>query len=241
MSADRPANIPEYERWLQREVGYNRGASESYYATVAPELLRAFEASQLWRALLNRMAAFNAEYSDRHGYPLFMNTTSVPELKTKPFKTFLEKTFRENARLSRGWEREPPHGWILPNKYDARINDVVRTTVVVKYLDGAAFLREKIQQIAVEQGIRCEYKNEARFDGGYYAVHAYVYPTLEAISYQAGTETIERSIEIQITTQLKEVIKELVHGYYEERRMRLGRQTDGWAWDYYGKEFTPTY
>jgi hypothetical protein len=148
MSADRPENVLEYEGWLESHASYNRGATEGYYETLAGELRRAFETGPFWQGLIARMEAFNIEYSDRHGYPLFMHVRSVPELRTKPFASFLEKTFRLNVTYSRGWEREPREGWILPTKYDRRINDVVRTYFVVKYLDGASFLREKIQQLA---------------------------------------------------------------------------------------------
>jgi hypothetical protein len=74
-------------------------------------------------------------------------------------------------------------------------------------------------------------------------MHVYLYPALEAPKYGAGTETAERSIEIQITTQLKEAIKELVHGYYEERRIRpkKPRNESAWAWEYEGEEFAPNY
>ena len=48
-------------------------------------------------------------------------------------------------------------------------------------------------------------------------------------------------VEIQITTQLQEVIRRLLHKYYE--RQRSGRSTSDlkWQWDYKSDEFAANY
>src|SRR5947208_1315382 len=100
MSVDKPENLAEYEQWLEREASFNRGVVEGYYQLMASELRSKFESSLLWKTLIARMQDYNTEYSQLHGYPLFMNVQSRPELRTKPFESFLEKTFRVNARNS---------------------------------------------------------------------------------------------------------------------------------------------
>ena len=55
------------------------------------------------------------------------------------------------------------------------------------------------------------------------------------------TEKIMVSIEIQITTQLQEVIKKLLHKYYEERRKRIEKPSVKWQWDYKSDEFSTNY
>jgi len=52
---------------------------------------------------------------------------------------------------------------------------------------------------------------------------------------------IKISIELQITTQLQEVIRKLLHNYYEERRIRLKEEDLKWQWDYRSDEFATNY
>ncbi len=47
-------------------------------------------------------------------------------------------------------------------------------------------------------------------------------------------------VEIQITTQLPEVIRKLMHKYYEEKRSKLNTNTK-WQWDYKSNEFSLNY
>ena len=56
------------------------------------------------------------------------------------------------------------------------------------------------------------------------------------------TERIDVSIELQITTQLQEVIRKLLHSYYENVRKRAGEREDvKWQWNYKSEEFAANY
>jgi hypothetical protein len=48
-------------------------------------------------------------------------------------------------------------------------------------------------------------------------------------------------VEIQISTQLKEVLRELTHPYHEKRRKSVRKPSDKWQWDYACDEFVPNY
>ena len=48
-------------------------------------------------------------------------------------------------------------------------------------------------------------------------------------------------IEIQITTQLQDVIRKLLHIYYEERRKKITEDDIKWQWDYKSDEFVANY
>lgn len=48
-------------------------------------------------------------------------------------------------------------------------------------------------------------------------------------------------IEIQITTQLQEVIRSLLHKYYEDRRKGVEAEGTKWQWDYKSDEFVANY
>jgi hypothetical protein len=43
------------------------------------------------------------------------------------------------------WPKEPLDGWINPANQFWRINDILRTRFVVKYIDGVGFLANKIE------------------------------------------------------------------------------------------------
>jgi hypothetical protein len=48
------------------------------------------------------------------------------------------------------------------------------------------------------------------------------------------------SFEIQITTQLQEVIRRLLHEYYEEKRTEKATD-EKWQWNYRSEEFSTNY
>lgn len=121
-----------------------------------------------------------------------------------------------------------------------RINDVVRTSFVTKYLDGVKFLSNKFETIASDSGLSSSLDYEAKEDG-YYAAHFYVDFDCEIPTHSWETSKIRLAIEIQITTQLQEVIKRLLHTYYEEKRKSTLKSDVKWQWDYKSDEFSTNY
>ena len=81
---------------------------------------------------------------------------------------------------------------------------------------------------------------EAR-EEGYYAAHQYISKEFEIPKIDWDTEKIDFSIEIQITTQLQEIIRGLLHKYYGEKRKRITKENVKWQWNYKGDEFTANY
>ena len=93
----------------------------------------------------------------------------------------------------------------------------------------------------------CE-KNEKDFgctfearEVGYYAVHLYTKEEFEIPRIDWDTMKVETSIEIQLTTQLQEVIRKLLHKYYEEKRLSPVQSERMWQWDYRSDEFATNY
>jgi hypothetical protein len=111
----------------------------------------------------------------------------------------------------------------------------------VKYLDGVAFMIEKIKSFCVGRGIECGAYLEAR-EEGYYAAHLYIRQTFEIPRVNWDTERVDVSVELQITTQLQEVIRRLLHSYYEDKRkLSKGSEMAKWQWDYKSEEFSAAY
>jgi hypothetical protein len=236
-----PTDIPQYREWLIREHRCEVSAiTQGHYEAVRDKVFQDFQNSQFWRELTGQWQRFDEEYWLRTAYHLFMER-NPPALVKKEFPSFLLKTFRRNCLENREWDNPPRGGWWLPDRCHANINDMVRTTIVVKYLDGVEWLWGKIEPLARRHGIQARIYYEARPEG-YYGAHVYLRQQTEVPALGSGTEKHEFQIEMQITTQLKEVIKELAHKYYEERRVKVVTPVDRkWQWDHRCEEFVPNY
>jgi len=240
MNSEKPQSIDEYKQWLteERETEISE-RTQAHYESVTSKMKVDFEKSVFWGQLSENLEEFDNEYLAAKRYRLLLRRR-VPELYIKPFDSFLLKTFRKNVVDNNNWPNEPVDGWILPENWYCRINDIIRTLFVVKYLDGVEFMIDKIDSLCRQENMPCEVFLEAK-EEGYYAGHLYTKQQFEIPRVTWDTERVEVSIEIQITTQLQEGIRRLLHKYYEERRKRVEAEDMKWQWDYESDEFIANY
>jgi hypothetical protein len=239
LAPPRPLNLAAYKDWLRTEHGVEVDErAATYYESVALKLREDFERSEFWQRLLVELAEFDAEYQVRTSYVLLM-TKDRPRVLEKSFDSFFLKTFRRNVRDNLGWPNPPKGGWLLPDNWYERVNDIVRTSLVVKYLDGVEFLAEKVVSLASECGLRCTSALEARMEG-YYAAHISVRGETVVPKLNWETTTLRTMNEIQVTTQLQDVIRRLLHRYYDDRRS-APRSQEKWQWEYESDEFLANY
>lgn len=239
MDNEKPKNIEEYRKWLktnQKVEISNR--TQAHYESVTDKVKLNLGESDFWINLLKNFPNYNAEYEIKTGYPLFIPHLT-PKLEIKPFDSFLLKTYRKNIIENKNWPEPPKNGWISPDNWFFRINDIIRTLIEVKYLDGVEFIINKIESYCKKNRKECEVFLEAR-EEGYYAGHIYTKQEFEVPRVTWDTEKIVFSVEIQITTQLQEVIRKLLHKFYEERRKML-EPDKNWKWDYKSDEFVANY
>lgn len=245
MKIVKPRNLEEYGKWLQEYHGFIIDKKiENHYNSIASKIKNDFENSNVWTAIISRMQDINNEYLSQTGYQLFINEFK-PILVTKTFNSFLEKSFRKNVVFNKNWIIDdkpvpPSGGWITPNNWIEKTNDILRTYFVVKYLDGVETLMQKIIEIFKENLLEYNKTFEAR-DEGYYAVHVYTNYNFEIPKITWDTENKIISVEIQITTQLQDVISKLTHKYYENRRICMEKSDKKWQWKYDSEEFTVNY
>jgi hypothetical protein len=238
---EKPRTILDYRRWLDLEHKIIISERDSnYYHSVATNIMRDFEASKFWVSLLDNLTKYDQEYRVQTGYVLFARSQFRPILETKSFESFLEKTYRKNVLENDLWPTEPQKGWITPENWFSEIKDTVRTLFVVRYFDGVDFLIKKIVSLCKKYDLPLEIDYEAR-EEGYYAAHLYVKQEFEVPSETWDTKRIFAFIELQITTQLQEVIRKLLHNYYEKKRMMVRKPTEKWQWDYKCDEFCVNY
>lgn len=235
----KPQNIAEYHKWLKSHNINNIDRIKNRYNTLSVIMKAKFETSAFWAQLLRNIDNYNAKYYLATGYHLFANQEK-PEIFIKEFDPFLLKTYRLNVILNNNWPKEPSGGWIIPDKCYDRINDILRTLITVKYLDGVDFIVEEIKLLCQLNNKECKVDFEAK-DDGYYAVHIYIKETFEVPRASWDTEIINLWIEMQVTTQLQEVIRKLTHKYYEDRRKRIEVDNLKWQWNYESKEFMANY
>lgn len=118
---DRPENVSQYRKWLLKRHGVRVDiALQNYYETVVSRLRNAFLASDLWKQLAAGLAECDDKYLARTGYPLLL-TRPAPELRSKPFDSYILKTFRKNVLSNDLWPEPPKQGWVLPGRDFSRV------------------------------------------------------------------------------------------------------------------------
>lgn len=240
MDNEKPKNITEFKTWLKNKHNTEvTDRTRTYYKSVAHKIHDDFIKSLFWQTMKQQINRMGQEYYLKTKYPLFIND-QVPELLLKPFDSFLLKSFRHNIINNNNWPKEPHGGWILPNNWFVKTKDIVRTCFVVKYIDGINFFINKIKEICKANDFTCDIDFEAK-EEGYYAVHSYIGFRCGIPRQNWDTEKIDVVVELQITTQLQEVIRKLLHKHYESRRKRIAPDELKWQWDYKSDEFATNY
>jgi DNA-binding transcriptional MerR regulator len=240
MSKEKPKDITEYMKWLKEEHKVEiLDRTKTHYETVTRKIKTDFEKSTFWNHIVENLKEWEGEYQIQKGY-LLLAPNFGPTLDTKPFDSFLIKTFRKNVRENKRWPNDPEDGWIFPNNWYYRINDIIRTLLVVKYIDAVDFILNKLKELCQQHSAECKISLEAR-EEGYYAAHLYTRHNFEIPKITWDTEIVSFSIEIQITTQLQEVIRRLLHKYYEQRRKKIDKEDVKWQWNYKSDEFVANY
>jgi ppGpp synthetase/RelA/SpoT-type nucleotidyltranferase len=237
---EKPETFPDYIKWLKDGLSVNIGDRDrTRYDHVTSKMRQDFEKSEFWTQLINNLAIYDHEYQVGKGYNLFLSPNK-PELDIKSYDSFLLKTYRKNVLENESWPKEPEGGWMLPNNWFSRINDIIRTLLTVKYFDGVDYVINKIESLCKEHEMEFQVFYEAR-EEGYYAAHSYTKQCFEIPAVTWDTQKINVSIEIQVSTQLQEVIRTLLHKYYDTKRKMVKKPIEKWQWDYKCDEFCVNY
>lgn len=238
---DKPNDEREFIVWLTQTFGYDHNKYVRYYNNSAIRVLRDnLEASEMWRGLNDELRNINVEYESIYGSPL-METPINVKIYEKSLESLIIKAFRKDVLNNKNFPKAPDGGWILPENWFSCINDILRTTIVVRYIDGVDFLLQRLAIYMKRMDCVFGYGFEAR-DNGYYAAHSGariklvmpLYPDLDDV-------TTNINVEIQVTTQLQTIIKDLLHKYYEKDRKREVRENYMWQWDYKCEQFSTNY
>jgi hypothetical protein len=192
--------------------------------------------------ILAALKEMSQHYAGGNPTLLFYPSDRIDDLSLlqKPFRSTIDKIYRKNVLYNRSYPSAPPDGFIEVVHLYENIDDLLRTRLVCKYMDGPKYVCEHLDTHCKAQGI-ASYFRELSTDAGYYAWHFYFQAPAE-IMINHIVEEKQIWVEIQITTQLAEVIGSLTHGLYEARRSgRLDTEGRGWKWDAGSQRFRSAY
>jgi ppGpp synthetase/RelA/SpoT-type nucleotidyltranferase len=173
-----------------------------------------------------------------------MSDTRVKLFK-KPYESAVNKSFRHNVVHNQRWPDEPEDGWLVPSDWFSRLNDVIRGTIVCKYIDAPKLLAERLKERADEVGLKGCFTSKQR-DAGYYAYHFYVKIPMEFDRVDSSgkgfvAEYVDLEVELQLTTQLQEVLYGITHRFYQHTRDRRSEDPDAWKWEVGSPRFRAGY
>jgi len=242
MAINKP-NIQTYvNSWFFNQFGLELDVQpKSNYESEIKKLKNEFESCEFWKELLKNLQDFNDQYYLINNEHWLLKKENYPKLVCKSYDSLIDKSYRKNIIENENFPDSPNGGWIKPEDWFCKIKDLVRTTIIVRYLDGVEFLVNKIQNLANTHKVDFSVDFEAR-EVGYYAAHI----TLKNYHKILGIDGLEHkilfSIEIQISTELQEAVKELTHKIYEHVR-DLPKNLDGkkWQWNNQSIEFKSYY
>lgn len=239
-STDTKPTLRQYPSWLaSKELVTNLDVHKNHYDAATRLMEEKFRTSDFWLSILHGLKDVDAQYLIDYKYPLIAQFT--PELLIKPWNSFLEKTYRKNIVSNANFPNPPADGWLVPTNWYTAIHDTIRTTIIVKYLDGIPLLVEFLRQKSAQYDVEFHGGLEARVDG-YYGAQCLCSTLCEIPTLDWKVVQTRVSLEIQVTTSMKDVIKRLLHSYYETRRVESEPPSQiKLSWNYKSDEFIATY
>lgn len=235
----KPSSEEDFKKWFSFKFSFDEQKYHTYYEHSVSKLQNDFVNSEFWTQITGKIKDWDSEYYLMKAARLFPRL-APPNVVTKSLSSLINKAYRKNVLKNKNFPNKPNNDWITPENWLFQIHDIVRTTFVVKYLDGVQFLSEKMSKLAFDLGLSYTCTFEAR-EEGYYAAHASIIVNLPIIDLDWKESVHPFEIEIQITTELQEMIKSLLHKFYEDNRIKVLQEGYKWQWDYKSEQFTPNY
>lgn len=237
----KPSNVDEFLVWYKNEFDVSLSDYKKYYEATSLQLLEQIDNGNMINRLNYRLQEYQDEYYIKSsGFNLYYSKVDFI-LQIKPFESIIDKIFRKNILLNKNYPKAPNAGWINHDNLFTRINDIFRGMIVVKYLDGVKFFVEKLEMFSSEESLSFESHFEAR-EEGYYAAHCYMIFELDVLQIDWDSTKCNVKIELQITTQLQEVIRKLLHQFYEKDRIKsIKKNSEPWQWEYEKDKFSANY
>lgn len=240
VSSAKPQFGAEYLVWLESHTTLRRVDWRSRYDAVVEGLSKSEPLNDFVRKLKTAMDLIASQYRKDTGVELFFHDSAASiHLHYKPYDSCINKSFRKNVFWNkRDWPKPPRGNWITPDNWHVTLDDFVRTQVVVRYVDGAVYLTNALEVWARSEHIRAKKRFVAQ-EEGYYGAHSYYFRPFSFTDEGASVQHSEVLIEVQVTTQLQESIRSLIHREYD--RFRIAEHSGDWKWEFDNPLFDAAY
>jgi len=235
-------SIGEYLQWVKTNQGHDYESTENNnrFNTNIRTIQGTIADSAIVREIEGKLSEWAHEYEEETDSLLFMHRP-VLRFETKTYQATIDKIFRVNCLWNKEFPDNPPQsGWITPENVFSSINDLVRTYWVCKFIDGPKFITEKLAAYCQCKGIKHNSYSQER-DEGYYAYHFYIYFDVQVLDAGWNEVNTVAIAEIQVTTQMQEVLKELTHQYFEVTRLEPKSSDNKWKWEVNSNRFRSAY
>jgi hypothetical protein len=239
----KPIDLGAFIKWGESTGNCSIGPTErARYTSVTRDANRLFTESDVWAQCQVALRDASDLYRVATDYDLFYSQDGFnPKWMEKPVASAVEKCFRANVLHNEIWPAPPSEGWICPDNWFFRLNDNLRTSISVRYLDGVITVVDALTACLDSQGITPTVEMQAR-SHGYYGAHFGFTHTFSVPGPSWDMVEVEIPIEIQVRTDLQAAIVQMTHKYYESRRMKDNEESDEvWQWKYDSQEFIPNY
>lgn len=172
---------------------------------------------------------------------LARNQPSAIAFAEKPFASVLDKLFRLNCNWNKNYPKPPKSDWLRCANVFEHIDDLVRSTIICRYIDGPQTVCNEIISAATSAELAATSLPKATNEG-YYAHHVILKFPFELLGRDNTTRHVNVQAEIQVTTQMQDVLKDLTHVYYRKQRLAAPvRETASHRWDFKSESFRATY
>jgi ppGpp synthetase/RelA/SpoT-type nucleotidyltranferase len=229
-------SFEDYPKWAVDNLKFNFSEeTKNRFGANTASLLTQVRTCAFYEELAAFLLEAEREYESKHHVKLLM-TKDTPQFVEKSYDSTINKTYRSNILENFKFPNEPRWGWTTHDNVYTQLQDLIRTTIFCRYLDGPAFLAEKLLELAKKHSLQgAEVRSQER-DSGYYAYHFYAQLPATFFDEKWGQRKADVTFEIQITTQMQEVLRELSHSFYEEHRISLDVDQK-WKWDHSAPRF----
>lgn len=163
------------------------------------------------------------------------------KLNKKSWESAYQKAYRKNVINNKNWPNKPENGWVKSDTWFVHLGDILRTQFVCRYIDGVKFIADKLEVLAKKHNLTVANKMQATNEG-YYAGHVDISFEFVIMNMEFDAVSVVCKVEFQVTTQLKEVVKQLLHIHYESNRIeKISDKESVWQWDYKKPSFEANY
>ena len=238
---DKLSTLSEYIDWAKRIRGVDFTDTQhlTLYHYNAQTAHNVMLNHPFIKGLPTQLTKWSEEYKADFGSDLLMENSTL-ELDEKSYDSAVNKSFRENIISNEQYPEPPEKGWATPQNLLTYINDGVRGSLVCKFIDGPSYLSDRLAKYAEILGLKYRRYSQEK-DEGYYAYHFYAGFSVTLLEPNGSTREAVVNMEIQVTTQLQDVLRSLTHRFYEERRLQSEVDRSKWKWDYASNRFKVGY